>query len=238
MFRQEYGSQTARSSRFTFSGLPGSPLSPTRLKFGVAGLSATPSLRRCCQQRAWKALQTILAGSTTTYAELAQHIGHPTDVRAVAGACASNPVAVAIPCHRVVSSNGDLRGYGWGIERKRALLDRKAAALAGHLTGSRSGTPYLLMRYRGGISSRHQACHVVAIPPGRYTTEMPRFSLVHSAASVLIVGCFCVLQRREYAPADLPKEAASFDLPIALGIRRTLLREAINYRLLNRHLWT
>lgn len=78
------------------------------------------------QRKVWQALQAIPPGSTITYAELARRIGQPSAIRAVAGACAANPVAVAIPCHRVVRSDGGLSGYCWGIERKRALLDREA----------------------------------------------------------------------------------------------------------------
>lgn len=77
------------------------------------------------QQRVWKALQTIPSGRTMSYAEVAKQIDQPTAIRAVATACAANTLAVAIPCHRVVRSNGDLSGYRWGIERKRALLDRE-----------------------------------------------------------------------------------------------------------------
>jgi len=77
------------------------------------------------QQRVWEALRAIPAGVTVSYTELAQRIGSPAAVRAVAGACAANPVAVAIPCHRVVRSDGGLSGYRWGIERKRALIDRE-----------------------------------------------------------------------------------------------------------------
>jgi len=80
------------------------------------------------QQRVWQALREIPAGSTATYAQLARRVGKPRAVRAVAQACASNPLAVAIPCHRVVRTDGSLAGYRWGIERKRALLDREAAA--------------------------------------------------------------------------------------------------------------
>jgi AraC family transcriptional regulator, regulatory protein of adaptative response / methylated-DNA-[protein]-cysteine methyltransferase len=79
------------------------------------------------QQRVWKALRAIPSGKTATYAEIAAAIGRPKAVRAVAQACASNPLAVAIPCHRVVRTDGDLSGYRWGVERKRALLDREAA---------------------------------------------------------------------------------------------------------------
>jgi len=79
------------------------------------------------QQRVWEALRTIPPGSTSSYAEIARRIGRPHAVRAVAQACASNPIAVAIPCHRVVRMDGSLSGYRWGVERKRALLEREAA---------------------------------------------------------------------------------------------------------------
>ena len=78
------------------------------------------------QRRVWQALQEIPVGATVSYAEIAQRIGAPTAVRAVAGACAANHLAVAIPCHRVVRSDGSLSGYAWGVERKRVLLDREA----------------------------------------------------------------------------------------------------------------
>lgn len=80
------------------------------------------------QQRVWQALQEIPVGTTVTYADIARKIGAPKAVRAVAGACAANALAVAIPCHRVVRSDGALSGYRWGIERKRALIDREGAA--------------------------------------------------------------------------------------------------------------
>ena len=85
------------------------------------------------QREVWAALQAIPAGTTATYTQLARTLGlSPTAVRAVAGACAANPCAVAIPCHRVVRGDGGLAGYRWGVERKRALLRREAdAALAG-----------------------------------------------------------------------------------------------------------
>lgn len=79
------------------------------------------------QQRVWRALRDIPAGRTASYTEVAARIGAPRSVRAVAGACAANPLAVAVPCHRVVRTDGALSGYRWGIERKRALLDREAA---------------------------------------------------------------------------------------------------------------
>jgi AraC family transcriptional regulator of adaptative response/methylated-DNA-[protein]-cysteine methyltransferase len=78
------------------------------------------------QQRVWAALREVPAGTTVSYTDIANTIGAPRAVRAVAGACAANALAVAIPCHRVVRSDGALSGYRWGIERKRALIDREA----------------------------------------------------------------------------------------------------------------
>ena len=75
------------------------------------------------QQRVWRALCAIPAGSTTSYGEVARRIGAPRSVRAVARAIGDNPIAVAIPCHRVVASDGALTGYRWGLARKRALLE-------------------------------------------------------------------------------------------------------------------
>jgi AraC family transcriptional regulator, regulatory protein of adaptative response / methylated-DNA-[protein]-cysteine methyltransferase len=73
----------------------------------------------------WNALCKIPAGATLSYTEAARLIGAPRSVRAVAGACAANTIAVAIPCHRVVRNDGDLSGYRWGADRKRALLGRE-----------------------------------------------------------------------------------------------------------------
>jgi AraC family transcriptional regulator of adaptative response/methylated-DNA-[protein]-cysteine methyltransferase len=80
------------------------------------------------QQRVWQALREIPAGQTASYSDVARRIGAPSSVRAVAHAVASNPLAVAIPCHRVVRTDGALAGYRWGIERKRTLLEREAFA--------------------------------------------------------------------------------------------------------------
>jgi AraC family transcriptional regulator of adaptative response/methylated-DNA-[protein]-cysteine methyltransferase len=80
------------------------------------------------QQRVWQALREIPAGSTLSYADLAARIGSPKSVRAVGQACAANALAVAIPCHRVVRHDGALSGYRWGVDRKRALLEREGAA--------------------------------------------------------------------------------------------------------------
>jgi AraC family transcriptional regulator, regulatory protein of adaptative response / methylated-DNA-[protein]-cysteine methyltransferase len=78
------------------------------------------------QQRVWQALREIPAGSTASYTDIAERIGLPKAVRAVAGACASNKLAVAIPCHRVVRHDGNISGYRWGVGRKSALLEREA----------------------------------------------------------------------------------------------------------------
>lgn len=80
------------------------------------------------QRRVWEELRRIPYGTTRTYREVARAIGHPTAVRAVARACATNPVSVVVPCHRVVREDGNLAGYRWGLERKRALLERESSA--------------------------------------------------------------------------------------------------------------
>ncbi|HEY2951482.1 MAG TPA: bifunctional DNA-binding transcriptional regulator/O6-methylguanine-DNA methyltransferase Ada [Verrucomicrobiae bacterium] len=87
------------------------------------------------QQRVWQALREIPAGQTVSYSEVAARIGQPAAVRAVARACAANPVAVIVPCHRVVKSDGELSGYRWGVERKRQLLKRE------QFQRGRRGTP-------------------------------------------------------------------------------------------------
>ncbi len=78
------------------------------------------------QQKVWQALAEIPLGSTASYSEIADKIGAPKAVRAVANACANNPLAIVIPCHRVVGRNGKLCGYRWGIARKAELLRREA----------------------------------------------------------------------------------------------------------------
>lgn len=101
----------------------------------VVGLVDTPRLAlglpldirgTAFQQRVWQALNALPAGSTASYTDIANAIGAPGAVRAVASACAANALAVAIPCHRVVRTDGGLSGYRWGVERKRALLTREA----------------------------------------------------------------------------------------------------------------
>ena len=80
------------------------------------------------QMRVWNYLQSIPYGEVQSYSEVAEAIGQPTAARAVAGACASNTVALAIPCHRVIRGSGELGGYRWGLDRKRALIDLERRA--------------------------------------------------------------------------------------------------------------
>jgi AraC family transcriptional regulator of adaptative response/methylated-DNA-[protein]-cysteine methyltransferase len=123
--------------RFPEAELLGGDATFERLVANVVGLVEAPRIGldlpldlrgTVFQERVWRALSQIPAGSTASYGEIARNIGAPRAVRAVARACAQNPLAVAIPCHRVVRSDGALSGYRWGIERKRALLDREASA--------------------------------------------------------------------------------------------------------------
>ncbi|MEJ2123269.1 MAG: methylated-DNA--[protein]-cysteine S-methyltransferase [Alphaproteobacteria bacterium] len=95
------------------------PASATQLPLDIIGTEF--------QRRVWLALQTIPAGETATYTEVAEYIGQPQAVRAVARACAANHIAVAVPCHRVIRSDGGLAGYRWGVERKLRLLERETA---------------------------------------------------------------------------------------------------------------
>ena len=122
--------------RFPRAELIGGDESFDRLVADVVGLVERPvpacdlqlDLRGTAfQLRVWQALRTIPVGSTASYAEIAGRLGMPRATRAVAQACAANPVAVAVACHRVIRSDGELGGYRWGVARKRALLDREAA---------------------------------------------------------------------------------------------------------------
>lgn len=87
------------------------------------------------QERVWQALRDIPAGTTETYTQVAARIGMPTATRAVANACGANKLAVAIPCHRVVRSDGSLSGYRWGVERKRMLIELEKGMHAAHIGG-------------------------------------------------------------------------------------------------------
>jgi AraC family transcriptional regulator of adaptative response/methylated-DNA-[protein]-cysteine methyltransferase len=103
----------------------------TEVKAAIAGREAKLTLDERgadFQREVWRALRTIPAGRTASYAEVARRIGRPSAVRAVAQACGANPLAVVTPCHRVVRSDGGLSGYRWGVERKAALLAREARA--------------------------------------------------------------------------------------------------------------
>lgn len=123
--------------RFPNARLIGGDAAFERLVAQVVGLVEAPALGldlpldvrgTAFQRRVWQALRELPVGTTASYAAVAARIGAPTAARAVAQACAANPLAVAIPCHRVVRTDGALSGYRWGVERKRALLAREAAA--------------------------------------------------------------------------------------------------------------
>jgi len=136
--------------RFPRADLLGGDEAFERLVAQVVGLVEAPCMGldlpldirgTAFQQRVWAALREIPAGETASYKMIADKIGSPTSTRAVAQACGANSLAVAIPCHRVVRTDGGLSGYRWGIERKRALLDREqgCSADAGRAAGSDAG---------------------------------------------------------------------------------------------------
>src|SRR6266699_3469464 len=121
--------------RFRQAPLPGRDADTEALLAKVARVVENPHLAvdfpldvrgTTFQRRVWQMLRTIPAGSTVSYAEVARRIGAPRSVRAVAQACGANALAVAVPCHRVVRSDGTPSGYRWGADRKRALLEREA----------------------------------------------------------------------------------------------------------------
>jgi len=123
--------------RFPRAELEGGDEAFARTVAAVVGLIEAPGARldlpldirgAAFQQQVWRALRDIPAGSTMSYAEVARAIGRPGAARAVAQACARNPLAIAIPCHRVVRQDGALSGYRWGLERKRELLRRESPA--------------------------------------------------------------------------------------------------------------
>jgi AraC family transcriptional regulator, regulatory protein of adaptative response / methylated-DNA-[protein]-cysteine methyltransferase len=121
--------------RFPKARLIGGDVDFERLVAKVVGFVEAPTIGldlpldirgTAFQHRVWAALRDIPVGSTASYTDIAERIGEPKAVRAVAGACAANKIAVAIPCHRVVQNDGSLSGYRWGVDRKRALLDKEA----------------------------------------------------------------------------------------------------------------
>lgn len=123
--------------RFAKADIVGADADFERLIAAVVGFVEQPRLGldlpldvqgTAFQQRVWKALRQIKVGKTASYSQIAARIGHPKSMRAVAQACAANMLAVVIPCHRVIRTDGDVSGYRWGVERKRALLQREAGA--------------------------------------------------------------------------------------------------------------
>jgi AraC family transcriptional regulator of adaptative response/methylated-DNA-[protein]-cysteine methyltransferase len=123
--------------RFPRANLIGADAEFEELVAKVVGFVDTPNIGldlpldirgTAFQQRVWQALREIPAGTTVSYTDIARRIGEPTAVRGVAQACGANKIAVAIPCHRVLKNDGALSGYRWGVERKRALLDKEASA--------------------------------------------------------------------------------------------------------------
>ena len=138
-YGSEYPGETADAKYFDHPGVAitapsGGDTGFERLVATVVGLVENPSAGldlpldirgTAFQQRVWEALRRIPAGSTATYAEIAERIGEPGSARAVARACGANSLAVAIPCHRVIRTDGELSGYRWGVERKGRLLRRE-----------------------------------------------------------------------------------------------------------------
>jgi AraC family transcriptional regulator, regulatory protein of adaptative response / methylated-DNA-[protein]-cysteine methyltransferase len=132
--------------RFPKAAIIGGDTAYERLIAQVVGLVESPGVNvnlpldirgTAFQQRVWQALREIPAGTTATYSEIARRIGSPKAVRAVARACASNNIAVAIPCHRVIRNDSGLSGYRWGVQRKQVLLDRESAS-ASRTSGKRT----------------------------------------------------------------------------------------------------
>ncbi|MEO8193309.1 MAG: methylated-DNA--[protein]-cysteine S-methyltransferase [Gemmatimonadales bacterium] len=126
------------AKRFPLATLRVADASTTALAEKVIGFIESPTRKidlpldirgTAFQRMVWQALRGIPAGSTASYTDVARRIGKPTSARAVAHACATNAVAILIPCHRVLRSDGSLSGYCWGVERKRALLERERTQL-------------------------------------------------------------------------------------------------------------
>jgi AraC family transcriptional regulator of adaptative response/methylated-DNA-[protein]-cysteine methyltransferase len=135
--REEEMTVQALQDRFPKAQLLGGDQAFERLVAKVVGFVEAPAqgldlpldIRGTAfQQRVWKAIRDIPAGATASYRDLAKRLGAPKAVRAVAQACTANAIAVAIPCHRVVRTDGSTSGYRWGVARKRALLAREKAA--------------------------------------------------------------------------------------------------------------
>jgi AraC family transcriptional regulator, regulatory protein of adaptative response / methylated-DNA-[protein]-cysteine methyltransferase len=127
----------ALQDRFAHAQLVGADKEYEQLVARVVGLVESPGTSAelpldvrgtVFQRKVWRALRKIPVGKTVSYADVARRIGAPKAVRAVAGACAANNIAVAIPCHRVIRNDGNVSGYRWGVERKRVLLERESAS--------------------------------------------------------------------------------------------------------------
>lgn len=113
------------------------------------------------QLQVWQALRAVPAGRTASYGEIADRIGRPTAARAVALACGANPVAVLVPCHRIVRQDGSRSGYRWGVERKQRLLEREAAAVGLEAAGLRSHQHQIIAGLRSDCRKagvRRSAC--------------------------------------------------------------------------------
>ena len=128
--RAEFPAAELRRDRRALAAAVGAILRYLDGRQGTAPLDLPLDVRATAfQRRVWEALRRIPYGSTRSYTEVARAIGRPSATRAVARACATNPAALVIPCHRVVSADGGLGGYRWGVKRKRTLLERERAAV-------------------------------------------------------------------------------------------------------------
>jgi AraC family transcriptional regulator of adaptative response/methylated-DNA-[protein]-cysteine methyltransferase len=123
-------------ARFPHAQVTEDTVAMRKMLAGVTRLVETPALGLDLpldargtpfQRYVWQALSEVPAGATASYGEIAKRIGRPKEAKEVAEACAANPLAVAIPCHRIVKADGSISGYRWGVKRKRALLAREAA---------------------------------------------------------------------------------------------------------------
>lgn len=144
------------------------PGAPARVPLDVRGTAF--------QQQVWNALREIEPGTTVTYAQLAAAIGRPSAVRAVAQACGANPLAVVIPCHRVIGAAGSLTGYRWGVARKRELLDRE------HQPSKAGSTPL-----DSSPVSSSTACSAASVN-GSSTRSTPRSASLRASVSLCAVA--------------------------------------------------
>ncbi len=139
------------------------------------------------QQKVWQTLRQIPRGETRSYSEVAREIGDPHAVRAVARACASNPVALAVPCHRVVRSDGELAGYRWGIERKKKLLEAERVTLLTSMAPFPGGCSLHTANWQASCSHFGTRCQI------RFLISLRSFILVSLPARAERV---CVMNGR------------------------------------------